>query len=452
MESEMQECLRRRNELANLLPNCSAIILSSAKQHKRSGDQTYDFRQNACFAYFTGFIEDQAVAIITKDSEAKINYILFCSDKDPAIEVWNGEIIGQEAAKSEYLANEAYSIKNFAKDLIKLLNGFPKIYYIDDVTSHKVYKDGLELLKAQQEVRLINYTDKVKALRIIKSPYEIELLKIASNASAMAHRRLMLECRAGLREDYLAAIFYADLIKFGGDGLSYPTIVGSGENATILHHSATDRFTRDGELLLVDAGGEVDYYASDITRTYPVNGRFTESQKAIYNIVLNVQKKAIDLVKPGVSMQAIEKFVIKEIVLGLMDLDILTGALEENLRNQCYKKYYMHGFGHTVGLDVHDVHTDVLRANMVLTIEPGIYIKSDDVLVNPKWRGVGVRIEDCVLVTPTGSEVLTKSVPKEVDQIERLMTAGRQRRLLDEKHIVQEVETIEFIARPRLRR
>lgn len=427
MMYEAIECKKRRELLANLMEPESAIILSSAKTHKKNNDLTFELRQNSTFAYFTGFIEDNAVAVLIKDKDNKISYIIFCKDKNPLTEKWDGEIIGQEAAKKDYLADDAYSIYSLNAVILYFLQFSKKIYTINDTTKNYFYSQALGKITNLGKP-LVDLTTEVNKLRIIKSPYELIKLKLASYASAMAHLKLMRKCKAGLSEAYLAAIFNSELVKFGGNGLAYDTIVASGNNACTLHHPASETILQDGDLVLIDAGGEKDYYASDITRTIPVNGKFNPAQKAIYELVLQTQKSGINLVKPGASFNEISKEIIRCLVTGLIELGILQGTVADNIASQSYRKYYMHGFGHMVGLDVHDIQTSVteLEPGMLLTVEPGLYIDANDKDVDPKWRGIGVRIEDCVLVTEQGHVVITSAVPKEITEIEQYMQSAEK--------------------------
>jgi Xaa-Pro aminopeptidase len=388
-----QEYAQRRSNLMKQLPKDALVVISSAPVIMRTESAEYPYRQANNFAYLCGFPEPHASLVLTHHKS-----ILFCQDKNPEKEIWTGRIIGQEQARQDYGFDEVLSNKTLDAELLKL-------------------KAGKSEKTKEAEILLMD-------LRLIKSDAEIELMKKAASISAQAHTKAMGYVKPGMNECELAAFYEFEFKKNGANGLAYESIVGGGENACILHYRENNQALKDGDLVLVDAACEYGLYAADITRTFPVNGKFSEPQRLIYEVVLKAQKNAIQMIKPGIIWESVQEQVARDITQGLMDLDLLKGELNQLIETKAYRKFYMHSCGHWLGLDVHDVgaykvndQPRKLEQNMVVTVEPGIYIApSDD--VDPRWHNIGIRIEDDVQVTATGAYVLSQEAPKSIEEVE----------------------------------
>ncbi len=428
------EFAARRQKFLQQLPANSIAILSSADECYRNGDTHYNYRQNSNFYYLTGFTEPDAVAVfIPRRTEGE--FILFNRVKDPSKEIWTGYYAGQAGAVKDYGANQAFAITELDAKMVELLTGKQRVYYAtarNDQFDVRVMHWVNEL---QAKVRsgvgtpteFFNIETIVHEMRLIKSSAELAIMRHAGNISAQAHKKAMHVCHPGMYEYQLQAAIEYEFKYHGSSYPAYGSIVGGGKNACILHYVDNNAVLNDGDLVLVDAGGEYEYYSSDITRTYPINGKFSAAQRALYELVLRVQLSTIALVKPGVRYDVLQDHVRKELTRGLIELGLLTGDLEKLIADKAYFDFYMHNFGHWLGLDTHDAGTykvdgqwRELKAGMVLTVEPGLYVAPDNHKVDAKWRGIGIRIEDDVLVTETGYEVLTVAVPKSVEEIERL--------------------------------
>ncbi len=427
----------RRDILAGEMGLRSIAIIATSPVAMRNNDADYKFRADSSFFYLTGFAEPEAVAVIeTFDTEEEgYCYSLFCRERNREMEIWNGYRAGIDAAIENYEADEAFAIESLDEEIIGKLTDKDKVFYrighdVDfDIRVAKWVK------KAEQQqrggfntpARLIQLNRVVDEMRLHKSADEIELMQIASDISAEAHTRAMKAVKPGMMEYALEAeLNYV----FGKNGCvpAYNSIVGGGENACILHYVENDQELKDGDLVLIDAACEYQLYASDITRTFPVNGKFSPEQKALYNIILDSQIAAIDAVRIGNSYKEPHNVAVKILVQGLLDLGIMQGDLEQIIASESYRQFYMHGTGHWLGMDVHDVGSYKMNSHwrnyaegMVVTIEPGLYIAPDDSTVDEKWRGIGIRIEDDVVVTKNGPLVLTKNVVKTVEEIEALM-------------------------------
>jgi Xaa-Pro aminopeptidase len=429
------EFLLRRKKLLNMMEADSIAVLFAGDFKIRNGESEYPFRPDSDFYYLTAFCEDSAIALfIPGRNEGE--FILFNHPFDPLKEQWTGKIVGQDNACSEYGVDQAYSLAKADSLIPELLLGHETIYTNLDVSAQGKSALGTWLEQTKGKARLgINYPVTIKQIgeithemRMIKDDAELTSIRRACDISVEAHTALMQQCKADMHEYELDAVLNYEFTKNGCSGVAFDSIVAAGANATILHYPQKGGLLKDGELVLIDAGVEFDYYASDISRTFPVNGKFSPEQSAVYQAVLNVQQQVIEQIKPGVSWFSLEQLTQHLITAELVKLDLLNGEIDELVANQAYRPFYMHHFGHWMGLDDHDVgkYRDgdmwrQLEPNMVLTVEPGIYI-SPKLDVDPKWHGIGVRIEDDILVTETGYENLTAAAPKEIADIEQLIS------------------------------
>jgi Xaa-Pro aminopeptidase len=424
----------RRKQLAAQLPTGSIAIIVAAQEASRNGDTHYRFRQDSNFYYLTGFNEPDAVLLITAGEDCCS--ILFSRRKNPAEEQWTGKRLGQEGALQHLHMDLAFSIDMLDEELAGLLAGNDKVYYSFGKDPHIEQKVMQALIRLKAQVRrgakapstLCDLEPILGEMRLFKSEMEIELMRHAAAISVAAHKRAMKVCRTIHHEYELEAELIYEFSRRGCRSVAYDPIVGGGENACILHYTANNQPLRSGDLILIDAGGEYENYAADITRTFPVNGVFTKEQRAIYELVLESQKAAIAAIKPGLAWNQMQVIIIQVLTAGLCDLGILKGAIDELIAKEAYKPFYMHNSGHWLGLDVHDAgqykinnEWRPLEAGMVLTVEPGLYISRDIPGVDSRWWDIGVRIEDDVLVTPHGYEVLTSELPVEISEIEALM-------------------------------
>lgn len=424
---------RRQNFMAQMLPN-SLALLAAAPEVIRNGDSTYLYRQHSDFYYLTGFCEPDAIAVfIPGHSDGE--YILFNRPRDAQSEQWDGPRAGQEKAQTEYGAQQAYAIHEIDHILPQLFKNRDHIY-LPLLRDTSLLKRIMSILgSAQGHSRGINKIPKnlldcdaiVHELRLFKSPAEQDLMRRAATISAQAHCRAMQNCRAGSYEYELEAELLYEFARQGSRAPAYSTIVAGGANACTLHYIANQTPLQNGELVLIDAGCEFEHYAADISRTFPVNGRFSADQRALYEIVLRAQLAGIAAIKPGASWDSPQLAIIPIITQGLYDLGILKGDIDQLLTDKAYQRFYVHSYGHWLGLDVHDAGSYRLaekwrnfEAGMVTTVEPGIYIKpADD--IDERWWNIGIRIEDDVLVTATGNEVLSAAAPKSIKAIEQLM-------------------------------
>ena len=419
-------------------------IIPAAHEATRSYDTEYKFRQDSDFWYLTGFPEPDAVAVIDGAS-SKNPYTLYVRPRNVEMETWFGRREGVKGALKNYGANRAYSIERFNADLAKLLDGHEKLYYrfgVDQKLDLKI----LAYLSNQRQRRLktaypphtiVDPTIILGEMRLHKTPEEIKVMQTAANITAEAHILAMQKTRPGMNEFQVESLIESYMREKGASGVAYNSIIGGGENATILHYVENNRPLRDGDLLLVDAGAEYKGYAADITRTFPINGKYTQPQREVYDVVLDVQEHCIEATKTGNTVKGRHELSIELLTEGMKKLGLLKGKTSELIKKKQFMKYYMHGVGHYLGLDVHDAgryFTDQAAKNsrpfapgMVLTVEPGLYIPPDDKSAPSKYRGIGIRIEDDVLVTEDGNRNLTSKVPKDPDEIEALMhkSAGK---------------------------
>ncbi|MFY7805763.1 MAG: aminopeptidase P N-terminal domain-containing protein [Limnoraphis robusta] len=430
------EYQQRREQLMAKIGTGTAIF-RSAPMAVMHNDVEYNFRQDSDFFYLTGFNEPNAVAVLAPHHE-KHKFVLFVQPKDPEKETWTGYRTGVEKAKEVYGADEAYPIAELDEKLPQYLQKADRIYYRlgqDEAFNNKVLKHWQKLMRVYPKhgtgpIALQDAGTLLHPMRLLKSETELELMRKAANISVKAHNHARTFAQAG-RYEYEIQAEMEHLFGLNGGTPAYPSIVASGANACILHYVENNRQLQEGDLLLIDAGCSYKYYNADITRTFPISGKFTPEQKTIYEIVLKAQIAAIEQVKPGNPYQQVHDSALRVIVEGLMELGLLTGDIEEIIKEEKYKPFYMHRTGHWLGLDVHDVgvyqwgeNPQPLQPGQVLTVEPGIYISPDikpvegQPEVDQRWRGIGVRIEDDVLVTPQGYDVLTAGVPKSIEEME----------------------------------
>lgn len=420
-------------------PN-SIAILPAAEEKVRSNDVDFPFRQDNNFWYLTGFNEPEAVMVLIPGRK-QAEFILFNREKDVTQERWHGKRLGQDGAIEELGADDAFPIEDIDDILPGLMEGRERIYFALGANSefdHKVMEWRSELMtspakRTDSPGELIDIGHHLHDMRLVKSQPEIQRMRHAAKASAKAHIALMQACAPGKTEREMETELHYHFAKGGCRYPAYPSIIASGDNANILHYVENSDQMQDGELLLVDAGGEFEHYAADISRTIPVNGQYSKEQAALYDLVLEAQLAAIEMVKPGNHWDNIHDTAVKVLTQGLVDLKILKGEVNELIERGVYRDFYMHKTGHWIGLDVHDVgdyHLHgaprVLEAGMVLTVEPALYIPQSMTRVNgravaQKWRGIGIRVEDDVLVTSKGYDVLSKDVPKTRQEIESLM-------------------------------
>ncbi len=429
------EFKRRRRQLMRMMGKGSIAILPTAPVVIRNRDADYAYRPDSDFYYMTGFAEPEAVAVLIPGRE-QAEYVLFCRERDLQKETWNGYRAGQEGAVDEYGADDSFPISDLNEILPRMIEQSERVFYAMGC-NHELDKHMSEWINqirtqsragVQGPLEFIALDHYLHDMRLYKSRSEIKALRTAAKISAKAHKRAMNYCKPGRKEWQVEAEFVHECASQGGRFQAYTPIVGGGSNGCILHYVENSEELKSGDLVLIDAGCEYEYYASDITRTFPVNGRFTTEQKVLYELVLKSQLAAIEAVKPGNHWNAPQEAVVKVITKGLVELGILKGKVATLIKNEKYKPFYMHRSGHWLGMDVHDVgdykidgEWRQLEPGMVLTIEPGIYIPEGSKGVAKKWCGIGVRIEDDVLVTKDGHDVLSKDAPKSVADIEALM-------------------------------
>ncbi|WP_462170024.1 Xaa-Pro aminopeptidase [Pseudoalteromonas xiamenensis] len=432
---EIAEFVQRRARLlAQMKPNSIAVV-PAAREVTRSRDTEFPFRQDSDFFYLTGFKEPDALLVLTKSREGETQSILFCRNKDKVAEIWHGRRLGYEAAKTTLRFDETYPLSLLDDKLLELLNLKRVLYFAQGTyadfdeqvwglisTLRGAPKKGYRAPEIIRDIRTL-----VHEMRLFKSPAELDVMRKAAQISAAAHIRAMQFSKPNATEFQLEAEIHHHYAMNGARHPAYGTIVGSGNNANILHYTENSDVLKSGDLVLIDSGCELEGYAADITRTFPVNGTFSDAQKAIYNLVLAAQLAAFEHVKPGGTLVTANQSAMQVMTKGLISLGILKGTVDELMESQACKAFYMHGLGHWLGLDVHDVgeykqdeKDRPFEQGMVLTIEPGLYFDEDAEVPN-EFKGIGVRIEDDLLVTATGYDVLTKDVPKTVADIEAIM-------------------------------
>ena len=412
----------------------SVAIIPAAREATRSNDTQYRYRQDSDFFYLTGFEEPESIAVIAPAHEKK--YTLFVRPRDPEQEVWIGKRAGVEGAVSEFGADEAFPVAEFDEKLFEILDGAKVLYYrlgvhedIDQTIIKKIA--GTRILNRKpidMPQTIIDPATVVHEMRVIKSPEEINLMQRAADIAAEAHVEAMKAVRPGMKEYEVEALIEQIFRRHGAIGPSYTSIIGGGANATVLHYISNKDQLRDGELVLIDAGAEYKGYASDITRTFPINGKYSKAQREIYDLVLETQMSCVEMVRPGTTHDELKSHSIEMLTEGMVRLGLLKGKPDELIKEEKYKQFYMHGLGHMLGIDVHDVgryyfdkQSRALEPGVVMTVEPGIYISPDTKDIPAQYLGIGVRIEDDVLCTNNGPRVLTNKVPKQPEEIEALM-------------------------------
>lgn len=439
MHIPKSEYARRRKALMAQMEPDSIAILPAAAVAIRNRDVEHVYRQDSDFQYLSGFPEPEAVVVLIPGREYG-EYVLFCRERNPERELWDGLRAGQEGAIRDYGADDAFPINDIDDILPGLIEGRDRVYsamgsnpefdrhlmeWINTIRS-KAH------LGAQPPNEFVALDHLLHDMRLYKSAAEVKVMRYAAQVSARAHVRAMQASRAGLHEYSLEAELEYEFRKGGARMPAYGSIVASGRNACILHYQENNAPLKDGDLVLIDAGCEIDCYASDITRTFPVSGTFSPEQKAIYELVLKAQHAAFEAIGPGRHWNEAHEATVRVITTGLVELGLLKGDVEALIASDAHKAFYMHRAGHWLGMDVHDVgdykvggQWRVLEPGMALTVEPGIYIATDNKTVAKKWRGIGVRIEDDVVVTRQGCDILSSDVPKTVAEIEALMAAAR---------------------------
>jgi len=436
IKPQLKEFMRR-------LDKNSVAIIPAAREAVRSHDTNYRYRQNSDFFYLTGFEEPEAIAVIAPSKEQK--FTLFVRPRDLEKEIWNGYRAGVEGAVADYSADQAFPVSEFDDRLPEILDGPEVLYYAFGHTTAEMDQKIIQQLTNMRETNrkplepprsIVDPTSILHEMRVIKSPEEVETMQRAADIAAEAHVEAMKTVRPGMMEYEVEAMLEAYFRKHGASGSSYTSIVGGGGNATVLHYIDNKDQLQDGDLLLVDAGAEYQGYASDITRTFPINGKFTQAQRDIYDLVLKCQVSCVDMVRPGVRLEDLKTHSIEILTEGMVELGLLKGDPQKLIAEKKYMQFYMHNLGHYLGIDVHDAGRYYFKgesrgaeAGMVMTIEPGLYISPDTSRIPEgfnkdipeKYLGIGVRIEDDVLVTDNGARVLTHKVPKDPQEIEALM-------------------------------
>ena len=430
-----KEFATRRQQLMEFCGEDSVIIAGTAKPKVRNNDTHYAYRQDSDFLYLSGFTEPEAMMVLLPEDQGGRS-ILFCRERDPHREMWDGLMAGTERAVTHFGFDEAYPISDMKKRLPKLLHGRERVYY--DLGKDSDFDHLLigwmndfraktrKKFHAPDEIVALDHN--LHEMRLFKSRTEITAMRKSARVAAAAHKRAMQTCRPGMNE----ADIHAELLHTFTHNqceASYIPIVGGGANACVLHYISNKAPLNDGDLLLIDAGAEYAGYASDITRTFPVNGKFSGAQRDLYELVLTSNLKAIDEVRAGMPWDHVHETAVQVATEGMIELGILKGSLEEALEEEHFKDFYVHNTGHWLGLDVHDVgeyeidgHSRILESGMVLTVEPGIYIPASCTAVAEQWRGLGIRVEDDVVVTKGTADVLSSDVCKTIDEIEHLMS------------------------------
>ncbi len=422
---------KRRNQYMERIGTDAVALLHSPPESLRNGDAHFPFRQSSDIVYLTGFTEPGTTVLLRPGS--KQPFVMFVRPRDPEREIWDGRRAGVDGAVVNYGADAAYPAAELAEKLPVLISNVDELHYglgdnrsFDELVIRTVAglrrkeRSGMRPPKKISDPRFVLHQQ-----RLIKRPDEISTLRHACDITCSAHRAAMAAAQAGMMEYELEALVNGHFRQAGGCGPGYTSIVGAGENATILHYIENSAVIGDGDLILIDAGCEYDAYTADVTRTFPASGRFSPPQKQVYELVLKAEQAGISMTQPGVTLEQIHERTISVLTEGLVELGILSGPVSERIADNSFKRYYMHRTSHWLGLDVHDVgtykidgHDRQLEDGMVITVEPGIYIAKDDPKVAAEYRGIGIRIEDDVLVTASGCDVLTADAPKSVEAVE----------------------------------
>lgn len=439
-ELSIAEFVKHRNNFFAQMSDNSIAFFSAASEVTRSNDTEYAFCQNKNFYYLTGFNEPEAVLVLIKKA-GKAQSVLFSLPKDPNHEVWHGRRVGQIKACQQYQFDQSFTLSEQDELLPDYINGVNQIYFCfnDKAITLKVFS---YLATVRSRIRqgakvpsnLVDASPIIDELRLIKSVDEIALMRQVNFISGLAHQRAMQKTQAGCFEYQIENEILHEFTRHGARYAAYASIVAGGDNANILHYTNNDQKLHADDLLLIDAGGELGGYAADITRTFPVSGKFSAPQKALYQLVLDTKSAVIDAIKPGATFAQLNELANQYLTKGLVQLGILVGDLDVLIDEKACKKYFIHGLGHWLGLDVHDVgdyHINDKKQQlrkflpgMVLTIEPGLYMPIDDLSIAQQWRGIGIRIEDNIVVTAKGYENLTVNSPETIDDIEALMASA----------------------------
>jgi Xaa-Pro aminopeptidase len=433
------EFKKRRKHLMQCIGIGNIALISSAGVRVRNRDVDYPFRQDSDFYYLTGFNEPDALAVFIP-GRSQGEYILFCREFDEKKALWEGAHAGLEGAIKHYAADDSFPIDDIDDIVSGMLENKTKVFYPmgrDTDLDHSL-QEWIRHIRSQSRsgvmapAELASIEPIVHEMRLFKSAAELKLMRYAAQISAEAHVKAMQLCVAGKYEYQVEADIVHHFMQSGLRNVAYPSIVAGGKNACTLHYTENSDKLKNGDLLLIDAGAECDHYAADITRTFPVSGKFSEPQALLYQLVLDAQFAAIEQIRPNVPWNAAHDASVDVLTKGLVKLGLLKGTVSKLIKNEKYKQFYMHRIGHWLGMDVHDVgdykiHQEwrLLQAGMVLTVEPGLYIPEDCKSVDKKWRGIGIRIEDDVLVTKNGYEILTHEVPKTITEIETLMAEAK---------------------------
>lgn len=432
------EYSQRRDRLMAAIGPRSVAIIAGAKELRRNGDTHFPFRQESDFFYLTGFAEPDALLVLAPCAE-NAETTLFLNPKDPGAEQWTGIRLGVDAAPERLDIDQAFDVNRMDEELPKLIEGRQSIHALfgfDSAFDQRIFSwiNKVKTRRRSHPGEFVNLSQSLHELRVIKSPVEQDQMQRAADITAKAHIRAMTFCEPGKSEWHLEGELLSEFMSQGARFSAYPSIVASGENACIMHYIENDATLTDGDLVLIDAGCELDHYASDVTRTFPVNGKFSAEQRELYELCLEAQKSAIAAAVPNRRFGDPHEEARRVLTQGLIDLKIIDcesvdSAIEEGKE----KRFLVHRCSHYLGLDVHDVgmyedngKSRVLEPGMVLTVEPGIYIPSNEQMqdVDSRWQGIGVRIEDDVLVTAEGNHVLSEKAPKELSDIESLMANG----------------------------
>jgi len=428
----------RRDAYMQAIGTGGVAIVRSLPERLRNGDAFHPFRQHSDLVYLTGFVEPDTTLILRPGAETE-RVIMFVRPRDPELETWDGRRAGLEGAQATYGADTAYPAAELAAKLGELIANCEDLHYslgLDNEMDHLVASTIAKLRKSEKRGKrppraVIDPTIALHELRLHKRPEELTAMRKAAEISVEAHIAAMKAGKPGSFEHELEALINYTFRRRGGSGPGYATIVGAGENATILHYVENRCAIADGDLVLIDAGCEYNHYTADITRTWPASGKFTPIQKRVYQIVLDVQLEAIAMVKPGVTLDEIHHHCVRRLTEGMIALGLLAGNAEDRVADQSFRKFYMHGTSHWLGLDVHDAGAYTvggkarpLQPGMVITIEPGLYVAADAPDVPPELRGIGIRIEDDVLVTAGDPDVLTAACPKKIEDIEAACAAS----------------------------
>ncbi|WP_442872189.1 Xaa-Pro aminopeptidase [Colwellia sp. 20A7] len=433
----MSDFKNHRERFFSQMSDNSLALFSAASEVTRSNDTEFNFCQNKSFYYLTGFNEPDALLVLLK-RDNKTQAILFSLPKDKDQEVWHGRRVGQEKASQEYGFDQCFTLDEQNDLISQYLNGLTQVYFAfdDKLLTQKVFDLLAQVRSAVRQgvkapSQLVDASPLINEQRLIKSANEIELMRQANYISILAHKRAMQQTQVGLFEYQIENEILHEFTRHGARHPAYATIVAGGDNANILHYTNNDDRLNNNDLLLIDAGGELSGYAADITRTFPINGKFTEPQKILYQLVLDAKSQVIAAIKPGTCFITLNAIANECLTKGLVELGILSGNIAELVEEKVCKRYFIHGLGHWLGLDVHDVgdyHMNESRQQcreftpgMVLTIEPGLYMPLDDNTIDAKWRGIGIRIEDNIVVTQQGCENLTQDCPETIADIEALM-------------------------------